>query len=129
MSRQGPLSDALRKCLALADAAVAADLLPPLFGLLRRGVGLATRATAAAAVETLCEKCPLDVAVHSRKLLALLGEVAVGERSGVLRRAFGSALGAVARVASPQSVSQVLKGLSQRQRLSDGAPPPASHSI
>jgi hypothetical protein len=121
LAKQGPLAGALRAALALVDASVAAQLLPKLLGLLRRGVGLATRATAAAVVDSLCltvrrapgrlsasrlfestswrhdAKVPdalrarlpaLRGEVPARKLLFLLGDLALSERSPTVRKAF-----------------------------------------
>lgn len=55
LAKQGPLASAFRAALALVDDDIAAKLVPELLGLLRRGGGLATRVTAATAVDSLCQ--------------------------------------------------------------------------
>lgn len=55
LAKQGPLASAFRAALALVDDSIAAKLVPELLGLLRRGGGLATRVTAATAVDSLCQ--------------------------------------------------------------------------
>lgn len=117
LAKQGPLATALRNALALAsDRRVAARILHPLFSLLRRGVGLATRATCAQVVDELCERCPEalrtpltrsgtggDQEVPARKLLFLLSELVLSERSPTIRRAFTNSLATVAKVLSTPS--------------------------
>jgi len=143
LAKQGPLAAALRSALALAsNRRVARSLLPPLFGLLRRGVGLATRATCAQVVDELCERCPEELRrplkqaggcsaggggggggeVPARKLLFLLCELSLSERSPSVRRAFTNSLANVAKIAPPLAVRTLLHRQLVSKRYRAAAP-------
>eukprot|EP00953_Heterococcus_sp_UTEX-ZZ885_P034922 18063-Heterococcus_DN1.PRE.3 len=95
-ARGGPLQEALDRCCRHLDEVAAAELMPRLLGLLRIGVGLATRSAAACVT-------PNEIRTSARRLLPTLTNAALSERSGAVRGAYASALAGVSRLA-PQAL-------------------------
>ncbi|KAG5179440.1 proteasome stabiliser-domain-containing protein [Tribonema minus] len=110
-ARSGPLQAALDRCCQHLDTPSALELMPRLMGLLRGGVGLATRSAAACVVTSLCADAPRAAAACARPLLQTLSNAALSERSAAVRASYTSALAAVARLAPAPLVAPLARRL------------------
>ncbi|KAI8928745.1 proteasome stabiliser-domain-containing protein [Entophlyctis helioformis] len=109
-ARNSPMMDAAEQCVAHVDAAVLDTLIPRLCGIIRKGVGLPTRAGCARFVYTLVQRLPQDFAPHADTVLKALSG-AIQDRSPVVRKAFATAIGHVVRVATDAAVARLVAHL------------------
>ncbi|KAK9850611.1 hypothetical protein WJX84_005115 [Apatococcus fuscideae] len=107
-SRSTPMGDTLDLCARYTDASVLDALGPRLATLVRRGVGLNTRVGAARFISSLAMRLGSDMRRQSGSLITALVAGTRAERSMVLRRAFASAAGAVAKYAAPARVDKLV---------------------
>jgi hypothetical protein len=126
LSRAGPLQEALDTCCwhlngEGGSSDVINDLIPKLVGLLRGGVGLATRAGVARLILTLCQRAPKHIEASAARLLPALANASLPERSPTLRSSYRSAIAAVARNAPQAAVLRLSARLCQIFSTSDPA--------
>ncbi|KAI8818240.1 proteasome stabiliser-domain-containing protein [Fimicolochytrium jonesii] len=108
--RSSPIMDAIESCIDQVDGEVLKALIPRLNGLIRKGVGLPTKAGSARIVYSLVQRAPNDLKEHADSLLKAL-KSAIFDRSIVVQKAFASAIGHLAKVCSDGAVEQLLTSM------------------
>lgn len=102
----GALGETLDTCARHLDGETFAALAPTLGGLIRRGVGLNTRAGAGRFVAQVARRLGDDSAAASPQLMRALQEACAAERSPAVRRAYASANALLAKHAAQSRVDK-----------------------
>lgn len=90
------------------DAKSLAELAPRLAALVRRGVGLATRAGAGRFISQVARRLGSDIQPSAPQLMKSLVEGCKGDRSGAVKRSFAAANACVARYAASPRVAKLV---------------------
>jgi len=107
--RNSDCSSVLEQCLKVMDEAGGEEVLPSLAGLLVRGTGLPTRTATARVLMQLAQAQPLMIKRHSMSLLRTLKRAILDERSAAARRAYAGCAAAMARLAPPEPLGELLR--------------------
>ena len=102
----GALGETLDICARCLDGETFATLAPALGGLIRRGVGLNTRAGAGRFVSQVARRLGDDSAAASPQLMRALQEACAAERSQAVRRAYASANAVLAKHANQARIDK-----------------------
>ncbi|KAJ1962449.1 proteasome component M29 [Dipsacomyces acuminosporus] len=108
--KASPIMQGIELALEQLDANSMAELVPGLRTIIRRGVGLPTRAGCARAVVTLCVKSPTLIRPHASVLVKAISGVLV-ENSALQRQAWAAAIGYMAPMLSAGMFKNLLKHL------------------
>ncbi|GAB4815511.1 hypothetical protein N2152v2_002557 [Parachlorella kessleri] len=107
----GPVGETLDLCARYIDSASLVALAPRLAALVRRGVGLNTRAGAGRFISQVARRLGSDTQPASQQLMKALVEACKTDRSGAVKRSFAAANAAVARFAAPARVEKQVASL------------------
>lgn len=107
-TKGSPMMVAIERCLDQVDAKILEELAPKICNLVRKGIGLPTKAGTSRIICSLATRCPTDVTPHAPALLKALSGV-VQDRSAVLRKATSAAAGHVARLVPDSTVVQYIQ--------------------
>jgi proteasome component ECM29 len=102
--------DALENCVPYINNINLRDLAPRLCVLIRKGVGLPTRASTARFIYTLVQRMPNDLKEYADEIMRALMAVAF-DRSPVIRKAYATAIGHICKLASPSAIEKIGKSL------------------
>ncbi|KAL2912896.1 proteasome component M29 [Polyrhizophydium stewartii] len=109
-ARNSPMMDAVEQCVGQIDAEVLEQLVPRLVVLIRKGVGLPTRAGTARFVYLLVQRVPVIFRPHADSVLKALSG-AVQDRSPVVRKTFAAAMGHASKLATDAAVARLIAHL------------------
>ncbi|KAJ3123506.1 hypothetical protein HK098_001853 [Nowakowskiella sp. JEL0407] len=109
-AKMSPMMDALESSIEQIDAKVLETLVPRLIGVVRKGVGLPTKAGSARFIVSLCVRIPQDLRPHADNILKALSG-AISDRSAVVRKAFASACGYTAHLATEPALKRFVTHL------------------
>ena len=98
-TRHSPMMDALETCVDQIDAESLPQLVSRLNTIIRKGIGLPTRAGSARFVCSLVQRIPLDLKPHADSIMKALSAV-VYDRSPAVRKANATAIAQISRIAS-----------------------------
>ncbi|TPX58808.1 hypothetical protein PhCBS80983_g02889 [Powellomyces hirtus] len=117
--KQSPIMDALETCIDQAvDAETLNLLVPRLTNLIRKGVGLPTKAGAARIVYSLVQRAPNELAGQHADAIVKALTASIFDRSVVVRKANATAIGQIAKLASDTSIMKLID-LLQNSYLGD----------
>lgn len=121
-ARGTPIMDTLNHVLQFVDEEVIEAVVVGVIDVLKRSVGLVSRAGAAHVVVTLTHTCPGPLEKHTGKILVALVN-GLSDRNPVVRKVFANAIGNLIRTAKATSVEKLLAKLQTLylERESDGA--------
>jgi proteasome component ECM29 len=108
VAKSSPMMEAVESSIDNIDAAVLETLAPKLNTIIRKGVGLPTRAGSARFVVSLVTRIPVDLKPHADSLLRALSG-AVADRSPAVRKSFATAIGYVTRLCSDTALSKLIQ--------------------
>jgi proteasome component ECM29 len=104
-AKASPIMDAVDQCIQFINAKYLEDLIPRLC-IIKRGIGLPTRAGTARFIYILIQKMPMDIRPYADVLVkALTGPIF--DRSPPVRKSFSTALGHVCKLASPGAIDKL----------------------
>lgn len=98
-TKMSPIMECVESTIDQLDASILEALVPKLANIIRKGMGLPTKAGVARYVVSICSRMPLDLQPHADSLLQALSGV-VGDRSAPVRKSFATAVGYICRIAS-----------------------------
>ena len=105
-----PMMDTLNYVLQFVDEEILDSVVSGVVDVLKRSVGLSSRAGAAHVVETLTHTCPGPLEKHTGKILAALVN-GLNDRNPVIRKVFASAIGNLVKTAKSSSIEKLLTKL------------------
>ncbi|KAJ3137196.1 hypothetical protein HK100_000877 [Physocladia obscura] len=109
-AKSSPMMEAIDTCVENLDSAVMKSLMPKLFNIIRKGVGLPTKAGSARFVVTLVMRVPSDLRPFADNTLKALSG-AVTDRSPAVRKSFATAIGHIAKLCSVPSLQRLIRHL------------------
>ncbi|KAJ3299319.1 hypothetical protein HK104_009344 [Borealophlyctis nickersoniae] len=109
-TKMSPMMDAIETCIQEVDASGLEPIVSRVNTLIRKGVGLPTKAGCARLVCSLVQRMPQDLRPHADSILKALSG-AVYDRSPVVRKANATAIGHICRIASEGAMSRLLNHL------------------
>ncbi|KAJ3341578.1 hypothetical protein HDU91_000683 [Kappamyces sp. JEL0680] len=112
-AKSSPIMDALDQCVHYVDRDSLLDLVPKLCHIIRKGVGLPTRAGTARFIYTLVQRLPQELKEHADAILKALSG-AVFDRSPAVRKSFSTAAGHICKLASPGAVEKLALFLKEK---------------
>jgi proteasome component ECM29 len=107
-TKTSPMMAAIERCMDQVDEEILVTLVPRLCSIIRKGVGLPTKAGCARIVCSLCSKYTSEMDLHASALMKALSGV-IQDRSIVLRKAVATAIGHVARLVSQNTLLQFIR--------------------
>ncbi|KAI9007097.1 proteasome stabiliser-domain-containing protein [Gaertneriomyces semiglobifer] len=111
-TKSSPTMAALDSIAEHIPAQALDSLVPRLITLIKKGVGLPTRAGTARFVTSVVQQSPQDLRKYADKILrALNGDTILKERSAVVRKAYATATGYVARLGSDKALQKLFDEL------------------
>ncbi|KAJ3082397.1 hypothetical protein HK102_001737 [Quaeritorhiza haematococci] len=117
-AKMSPMMDAVDTCIEQIDAKILASLVPKLNTIVRKGVGLPTKAGSARFIVSLCVRVPLDLAPHADSVLQALSG-AISDRSPAVRKSFATAVGYMARLASENALRRLITHITKMYTEND----------
>ncbi|KAJ3021840.1 hypothetical protein HKX48_007616 [Thoreauomyces humboldtii] len=108
--KSSPMMDAIEIIVEQVDVEVLTHFVPRLNSLIRKGVGLPTKAGSARVVFSLVQRAPAELATHADSIVKALS-AGVFDRSIVVRKAYGTAVGQIAKLASDGAINKLLDQL------------------
>ena len=109
-AKTSPVMEALDHCVQYIDDFILKDLADKLCVIIRKGVGLPTKAGTARFIYTLVTRLPRETGVHADSILKALSG-AIFDRSPVIRKSFSTATGYICRVATPGAIEKLAEHL------------------
>ncbi|KAJ3303839.1 hypothetical protein HDU93_006448 [Gonapodya sp. JEL0774] len=106
-AKMSPMMDAMETCIIQIDERVMNNLAPKLAEVIRRGVGLPTKAGSAKILVSLTVQIPSLLQPHSELLLRAL-VTAMKDRNAAIRKSMGVAIGYTAKLAPPESMRKLI---------------------
>eukprot|EP00842_Homolaphlyctis_polyrhiza_P003154 jgi/Hompol1/383/HPOL_000241-RA len=106
-ARNSPMMDAIEQCVQQIDPKVLETLIPRLCGIIRKGVGLPTRAGTARFVYLIVQRHSLDVKPYADTILKALSST-INDRSPVVRKTFATAIGHVCKLSSDDAIQRLI---------------------
>lgn len=107
-TKNSPMMEAIERVVDQVDSTVLETLVPRLNTLIRKGVGLPTKAGCARFVYLLAQKVPQDLKPHADSILKALTS-GIHDRSPVTRKAFASAIGHISKLASDEALRRLIE--------------------
>ncbi|KAJ3274310.1 hypothetical protein HDV01_003154 [Terramyces sp. JEL0728] len=112
-AKSSPIMEAIDRCVPFIDESILADLSPKLAIIVRKGVGLPTRAGAARFVYTLVQSAPNELRPVSEPLIKALS-VAIYDRSPVVRKSFSTAFGYLAKLVEFSVLEKIINQINAK---------------
>ncbi|KAI9345200.1 proteasome stabiliser-domain-containing protein [Obelidium mucronatum] len=106
-AKSSPMMEAVDSCVENLDASVMETLMPKVFNIIRRGVGLPTKAGSARFVVTLAMRVPSDLRPHADSTLKALSG-AITDRSPAVRKTFATAIGHIAKLCTVSALQRFI---------------------
>jgi proteasome component ECM29 len=104
-AKTSPIMDTLDQCVQFIDSEILKSLVPRVILIIRKGVGLPTRAGTARFIYTLVNRFPRELAEHADSILKALSG-AIFDRTPAVRKSFSAAAGFVCKIASIPAVEK-----------------------
>ncbi|KAJ3256608.1 hypothetical protein HK103_005242 [Boothiomyces macroporosus] len=112
-AKSSPIMEAIDRCVPFIDAEILAELSPKLAVIVRKGVGLPTRAGAARFIYTLVQSVPNELRAVSEPLIKALS-VAIYDRSPVVRKSFSTAFGYLAKLVEFSVLEKIINQINSK---------------
>ncbi|KAJ3323524.1 hypothetical protein HDV06_001801 [Boothiomyces sp. JEL0866] len=112
-AKSSPIMEAIDRCVPFIDASILSDLSPKLAVIVRKGVGLPTRAGAARFIYTLVQSVPNELRPVSEPLIKALS-VAIYDRSPVIRKSFSTAFGYLAKLVEFAVLEKIINQINNK---------------
>ncbi|KAJ3022327.1 UNVERIFIED_CONTAM: hypothetical protein HDU68_009207, partial [Siphonaria sp. JEL0065] len=106
-AKSSPMMETIDSCVENLDATVLATLMPRVFNIIRKGVGLPTKAGSARFVVTLAMRVPSDLRSHADNTLKALSG-AITDRSPAVRKSFATAIGHIAKLCTVPALQRFI---------------------
>lgn len=107
-SRGSPIAQCIDDCARMVDGETLKELMPRLLEIMKKGIGASTKAGCARLASTLSQNCREDLRPYTSKLLkAMLSAATI--KSAPIRRDFANAIATVARSASLEDATGLIK--------------------
>jgi proteasome component ECM29 len=120
-SRNTPMIEIINMNLVnLNDEAILADLMPKLTEILKRGLGVSTKAGVCHIICSLVDQQPQKMAVYSGKLMASLVNFMSGEQNKTVNKFYCNTIGSIAKVAKESSIENLINKLREWYLEKDG---------
>jgi proteasome component ECM29 len=112
-AKSSPIMEAIDQCCQYLNATIMESFVPKLCTLIKKGVGLPTKAGTARMVYMLVLKLPVEIEPHSDSILKAL-TVAIFDRNATVRKAFSSAVGYICKFSSDAAVKKLTEKLAAK---------------
>ncbi|KAJ3286443.1 hypothetical protein HDU79_006472 [Rhizoclosmatium sp. JEL0117] len=109
-AKSSPMMEAIDSCVENLDASVMETLMPKVFNIIRKGVGLPTKAGSARFVVTLAMRVPTELRPHADSTLKALSG-AISDRSPAVRKSFATAIGHIAKLCTVPALQRLIAHL------------------
>jgi proteasome component ECM29 len=119
-SKSSPMIEIINLTLPLIDTDLLNQLIPKLIEILRRGLGVSTKAGVCHIIISLIDMNPTLVAPYAGKLMAALVNSISNETNKTIRRTYCNTLGSIAKIAKESSIENLLKKLKEWYFDKDG---------
>ncbi|TPX72617.1 hypothetical protein CcCBS67573_g05715 [Chytriomyces confervae] len=106
-AKSSPMMEAVDSCVENLDEKVMAELMPKVCSIIRKGVGLPTKAGSARFVVTLAMRVPSELRPHADNTLKALSG-AVSDRSPAVRKSFATAIGHIAKLCTIPALQRLI---------------------
>ncbi|XP_070194752.1 proteasome adapter and scaffold protein ECM29-like isoform X2 [Littorina saxatilis] len=109
-SKSSPMMETVNRCVQYVDESVLTELVPRLTDLIKRGLGVGTKAGCSSFVISLVHQCPQDVAPHAGKLMGAFLQ-GLNDRNSSVRKNYASALAHLVKVGKDSSTEKLITKL------------------
>ncbi|KAJ3068271.1 hypothetical protein HDU98_008582 [Podochytrium sp. JEL0797] len=109
-AKNSPMMEAIDSCVENLDASVMEKLMPKVFNIIRKGVGLPTKAGSARFVVTLAMRVPSELRPHADNTLKALSG-GISDRSPAVRKSFATAIGHLAKLCTLPAMQKLIAHL------------------
>ncbi|KAJ3390388.1 hypothetical protein HDU84_007518 [Entophlyctis sp. JEL0112] len=106
-AKSSPMMEAIDSCVENLDENVLESLMPKLLNIIKKGVGLPTKAGSARFVVTLVMRAPAYLRPFADSVLKAMTS-AINDRSHAVRKSFATAVGHIAKLCSIQAVQRLI---------------------
>lgn len=106
-SKMSPILSAVEMSIDQLDGPILVELIPKLTNLIRKAMGLPTKAGLARFIVSICTTLPNDFRVHADTVLQALSGV-ISDRSPPVRKSFATAVGYVINLSTDAAISRFL---------------------
>ncbi len=112
-SKSTPMIEIINLALPLIDSELFEQLVPKLIEILRRGLGVSTKAGVCHIIISLIDMNPTMIAPYAGKLMASLVNAISAEMNKTIRKTYCTTLGSIAKIAKESSIENLLKKLKE----------------
>ncbi|KAJ3409587.1 hypothetical protein HDV05_004331 [Chytridiales sp. JEL 0842] len=110
MAKSSPMMEAIESAIDNIDSSVLEALIPKLNTIVRKGVGLPTRAGSARFIVSLVTRVPEDLKPFADSILKALSG-AVSDRSPAVRKSFATSIGYIIKLCSDAAIQKLIQYL------------------
>lgn len=113
-SKNTPMVEIINICLEYVDdEETISELIPKLIEVIRRGLGVSTKAGAVNILTTLVDREPSKMSVYSGKLLAALVNTMSTEQNKTINKCYCAAIGSIAKISKESSIENLINRLQE----------------
>jgi proteasome component ECM29 len=107
-AKTSPIMDAIGQCVPFLDADVLTHFIPKLCVIIKKGIGLPTRAGTARFIYMITNQHPQEMRAYADVVLKALTS-AIYDRNAIVRKSFSSATGYILKLASDDAILKFAK--------------------
>jgi proteasome component ECM29 len=127
-SRSTPMFEIINLNLKFIVEPLLSELIPRLVDLVKRGLGVATKAGVCHLISLLIDQSPALIAPYAGKLMAVFVNALSSEINKTTRKAYSNCLGSIVKTAKESSIENLLNKLKEWYFEKDGIFPPIPNS-
>ncbi|XP_076462653.1 proteasome adapter and scaffold protein ECM29-like isoform X2 [Babylonia areolata] len=109
-SKSSPMMETVNRCVQYVDESVLTELVPRLTDLVKRSIGVGTKAACSSFVVSLVLHCPQDLAPHAGKLMGAFLQ-GLNDRNSSVRKNYATALAHLVKVGKDSSTEKLITKL------------------
>lgn len=120
-SKNTPMVEIINLNIKYIDADLLSNLLPKLIELIKRGLGVSTKAGLCNLISTLIDQSPNVIAPYAGKLMAAFVNAISVEINKTIRKCYCNTLGSIVKIAKESSIENLLNKLKEWYFEKDGS--------
>ncbi|KAL8623767.1 hypothetical protein ACOMHN_054073 [Nucella lapillus] len=106
-SKSSPMMETVNRCVQYVDDSVLTELVPRLTDLIKRSIGVGTKAACSSFVVSLVMHCPQELAPHAGKLMGAFLQ-GLNDRNSSVRKNYATALAHLVKVGKDSSTEKLI---------------------
>lgn len=112
-SKGSPMLEIINMNIQFIDAKIMEELIPKLIEIIKKGLGVSTKAGLGHLITTLINQSPTIITPYAGKLMAAFVNALASEPNKTIRKAYCNTLGCIVKIAKESSIENLLSKLKE----------------